>query len=339
MIAVDVRQLKKTYRVFRKREGVLASIQGLFHREYHAVHAVAGVSFQINQGEMVAFLGPNGAGKTTTLKLLSGLIYPTAGEATVLGHIPWKREIAYRRRFALVMGQKNQLWWDLPAQESFRLHKEIYRIDPGDFDRRLDELTTLLEVKKLVSQPVRELSLGERMRMELIAALLHRPDLLLLDEPTIGLDVVSQRKVQDFLKSYQAEQKLTVLLTSHYMKDVQALCQRAIIINEGEIKHDGPLAQIVDKFSTYKVIELLFAGETRPVGLERFGEVFDDNFPRAKIKVPRHQVPEILSALLSQFALEDVGVHDRPLEEAIAEMFTTTKNPSAEPIAAVGAAR
>jgi ABC-2 type transport system ATP-binding protein len=326
MIAVDVRQLNKTYRVYRKREGVLASIRGLFRREYHHVHAVAGVSFQINQGEMVAFLGPNGAGKTTTLKLLAGLIYPTAGEATVLGHVPWKREIAYRRRFALVMGQKNQLWWDLPAQESFSLHKEIYRIDPADFDRRLDELTTLLEVKKLVGQPVRELSLGERMRMELIAALLHRPDLLLLDEPTIGLDVVSQRKVQDFLKFYQADQKLTVLLTSHYMKDVQALCRRAIIINEGEIKHDGPLAQIVDKFSTYKVIELLFSGETRPTGLEQFGEVFDDVFPRAKIKVPRNQVPEILSALLSRYSLEDVGVHDRPLEEAIAEMFTTSKS-------------
>jgi ABC-2 type transport system ATP-binding protein len=332
MIAVDVRQLRKTYRVFRKREGLWASVKGLFRREYEPVHAVAGVSFQIDQGEMVAFLGPNGAGKTTTLKLLSGLIYPTSGEATVLGYVPWKREIAYRRRFALVMGQKNQLWWDLPAQESFRLHKEIYRIDPADFDRRLDELTGLLEVRKLVGQPVRELSLGERMRMELIAALLHRPDVLLLDEPTIGLDVVSQRKVQDFLKFYQAEQRLTVLLTSHYMKDVQALCQRAIIINEGEIKHDGSLAQIVDRFSKFKVIELQFAGDARPEGLERFGEVFDDNFPRAKIRVPRNQVPEILSALLAAYSLDDVGVHDRPLEEAIAEMFTSTRTTPAEEV-------
>jgi ABC-2 type transport system ATP-binding protein len=339
MVAVDVRSLKKTYRVYRKREGVLASIRGLFRREYHSVHAVAGVSFQISQGEMVAFLGPNGAGKTTTLKLLSGLIYPSGGEATVLGFVPWKREIAYRRRFALVMGQKNQLWWDLPAQESFSLHKEIYRIEPTDFDRRLDELTSLLEVKKLVGQPVRELSLGERMRMELIAALLHRPDLLLLDEPTIGLDVVSQRKVQDFLKYYQAEQKLTVLLTSHYMKDVQALCRRAIIINEGQIKHDGALAEIVDKFSTYKVIELLFAGETRPTDLARFGEVFEEDFPRAKIRVPRNQVAEILSALLSRYTLEDVGVHDRPLEEAIAEMFTTTKSAEEERHVAESAAR
>ncbi|MFN0054357.1 MAG: ATP-binding cassette domain-containing protein [Planctomycetales bacterium] len=331
MIAVEVRQLRKTYQVFRKREGLWASVRGLFRREYQSVEAVAGVSFQIERGEMVAFLGPNGAGKTTTLKLLAGLIYPTAGEATVLGHVPWRREIAYRRRFALVMGQKNQLWWDLPAQESFSLHKEIYRIDPRDFDRRLDELTELLEVRSLVGQPVRELSLGERMRMELIAALLHAPDLLLLDEPTIGLDVVSQRRVQDFLKHYQAERQLTVLLTSHYMKDVQALCRRAIIINEGELKHDGPLEQIVDRFSKFKVIELQFAGESRPAGLERFGEVFDDKFPRAKLRVPRNQVPEILSALLSAYALEDVGVHDRPLEETIAEMFTTTRAAATEP--------
>ena len=226
MITIETRELSKTYRVYRKREGLLASIGGLFHREYKEVHAVAGVSFRIHQGEMVAFLGPNGAGKTTTLKLLSGLIYPTAGEASVLDHVPWKRENAYRRRFSLVMGQKNQLWWDLPAQESFLLHKEIYRIESGTFRHRLDELTELLQVRDLVAQPVRELSLGERMRMELIAALLHGPEVLLLDEPTIGLDVVSQRSVQEFLRYYQSHKKITVLLTSHYMKDVEALCER-----------------------------------------------------------------------------------------------------------------
>lgn len=331
MVAIEVRELSKTYRVFRKREGLWASVAGLFRRRYESIQAVRGVSFTIEQGEMVAFLGPNGAGKTTTLKLLAGLIYPSDGKATVLGHVPWKREIVYRRRFALVMGQKNQLWWDLPAQESFRLHQEIYRIPPADFQRRLDELTTLLEVKKLVGQPVRELSLGERMRMELIAALLHSPDVLFLDEPTIGLDVVSQRKVQDFLKHYQQEKQLTVLLTSHYMKDVQLLCQRAIIINEGEIKHDGPLAQIVDRFSTHKVIELQFAGESMPPDLDSFGHVFDAVFPRAKLKVPRGQVAEILASLLAKYPLEDVSVHDRPLEEAIAEMFTSTRHETAEP--------
>ncbi len=336
MIAIEADKLTKIYRVYRKREGLFASVAGLFHREFKEVHAVQEVSFRIDQGEMVAFLGPNGAGKTTTLKLLSGLIFPTAGSATVLGHIPWEREDSYRRRFSLVMGQKNQLWWDLPAQESFQLHKEIYRIDPADFRRRVDELTDLLQVRDLVGQPVRELSLGERMRMELIAALLHRPDVLLLDEPTIGLDVISQRRVQDFLRYYQGQQKLTVLLTSHYMKDVEALCKRAVIINEGEIKHDGPLEEIVDRFSTHKVVELQFAQAEIPADLADFGEVFDEKPPRVKLKVLRAQVPEVLSALLSRYAIEDVSVSDRPLEEVIAEMFVATKDAETEMSGTVG---
>ena len=326
--AIEVQGLSKTYNVYVKKEGLRASVRGLFHREFKHVHAVAEISFRIQSGEMVAFLGPNGAGKTTTLKLLSGLIFPTGGDATVLGHKPWKRENAYRRRFSLVMGQKNQLWWDLPAQESFRLHKEIYRIEETAFRKRMDELTDLLEVRSLVGQPVRELSLGERMRMELIAALLHSPEVLLLDEPTIGLDVVSQRRVQDFLKYYQAERKITVILTSHYMKDVEALCQRAVIINEGEIKHDGPLAEIIDRFSQNKVIELQFAGSEVPQELNSFGNVFDVSPPRAKLEVPRARIPEVLTALLSKFDIEDVAVQDRPLEEVIAEMFTSSSNKS-----------
>ena len=325
-VAIEARGLCKQYRVYRKREGLMASIKGLFNRQYEPVDAVRSVSFQIRQGEMVAFLGPNGAGKTTTLKLLSGLIYPTSGEASVLGYVPWQRENAYRRRFSLVMGQKNQLWWDLPAQESFRLHKEIYRIETANFDARLDELTSLLEVKKLVGQPVRELSLGERMRMELIAALLHRPDVLLLDEPTIGLDVVSQRKVQEFLKHYQREQGITVILTSHYMKDVEALCKRALIINEGELKHDGPLEEIVDQFSQHKIIELQFAGTEIPGGLDQFGRVFDVHAPRAKLEVDRTRIPEILTAVLSRYQIEDVSVQERPLEEVIAELFASHRD-------------
>ena len=322
MPAIQLQNLTKVYRIYRKREGLRAAFTGLFRREHTDVRAVDDISFEIEKGEMVAFLGPNGAGKTTTLKLLSGLIYPTSGTATVLDHIPWKRENSYRRRFALVMGQKNQLWWDLPAQESFRLHQEIYRIDDATFRRRLDELTELLEVKRLVSQPVRELSLGERMRMELIAALLHSPEVLLLDEPTIGLDVVSQRRVQEFLKYYQQQQQVTVVLTSHYMKDVEALCQRAVIINHGKIQHNGPLAEIVDRFSTHKILELQFANEV-PADLARFGEVFDVQPPRAKVRIPRQKVPETLGAILSAYAIEDIGVHDRPLEEVIAEMFET----------------
>jgi ABC-2 type transport system ATP-binding protein len=322
MPAIEAKNLSKNYRVYQKREGLWASVRGLFSRQYKTVEAVRGVSFQIETGEMVAFLGPNGAGKTTTLKLLSGLIVPTSGDASVLGYVPWKREHSYRRRFSLVMGQKNQLWWDLPAQESFLLHREIYRIDHEEFRRRKDELTELLEVQKLVSQPVRELSLGERMRMELIAALLHSPEVLLLDEPTIGLDVVSQRKVQEFLKFYQAQQKITVILTSHYMKDVEALCRRAVIINQGEIKHDGPLADIVERFSRNKIVNLQFAGADVPPDLATYGHVFDVQPPRAKIAVPREKIAEVLTSLLARYSIEDVGVQERPLEEVIAEFFT-----------------
>jgi ABC-2 type transport system ATP-binding protein len=327
--AIVVEGLEKTYRVFRKQAGWAGAVRSLFHREYATIRAVRNVSFQVDQGEIVAFLGPNGAGKTTTLKLLAGLIYPTAGSATVLGHVPWKREHDYRRRFSLIMGQKNQLWWDLPAQESFVLHREIYRIDSAQFTKRLDELTDLLEVRQLVRQPVRELSLGERMRMELIAALLHDPEVLFLDEPTIGLDVVSQRKVQEFLKHYQAERQITVLLTSHYMKDVEALCRRAVIISGGQIQHDGPLAEILDRFSRHKVIQLQFADGEMPANLDAYGKVVEIQPPRIKLEVDRTRIPEVLSSLLSRFNVEDVGVQERPLEEVIAEFFTTNAEPGA----------
>ncbi|MFO0034945.1 MAG: ATP-binding cassette domain-containing protein, partial [Planctomycetota bacterium] len=220
MSIIEIRDLRKSYRVYQKREGVWASVQGLFHREYRDVEAVRGINLRVEQGEFVAFLGPNGAGKTTTLKLLSGVINPTSGSAEVMGYVPWDRSNEYRRRFALVMGQKNQLWWDLPAADSFRLHQHIYRIDPAQFERTVGELSELLDVQRLLTRPVRELSLGERMKMELIAALLHSPEVLFLDEPTIGLDVIAQHKIQQFLKHYQQVRRITILLTSHYMKDI-----------------------------------------------------------------------------------------------------------------------
>src|SRR2546427_8635518 len=226
MPIIEAAGLTKVYRVFQKKEGLLGAVRGLFRREYKEVRAVDGVSFAIEPGEIVGFLGPNGAGKTTTLKMLSGLIFPTSGSARVLGHIPWQREDAFRRQFALVMGQKNQLWWDLPASDSFQLHREIYSLSVAAFNKTLGELTELFNVGHLTRQPVRELSLGERMKMELIAALLHRPQLLLLDEPTIGLDVLAQVKIQKCLKQYNASRGVTMLLTSHYMRDVEALCDR-----------------------------------------------------------------------------------------------------------------
>ncbi len=322
MAIIQLEQLSKTYRIYQKQEGLLASLRGLFHRQYRDVHAVRSIDLTVSQGEFVAFLGPNGAGKTTTLKLLSGVITPTSGHAEVMGFTPWKRENAYRRRFALVMGQKNQLWWDLPAQESFRLHQQIYRIEPEKFDRVRDELVDLLKVGKLLGQPVRELSLGERMKMELIAALLHSPDVLFLDEPTIGLDVVAQHNIQTFLRHYQEVRKITILLTSHYMKDVAALCRRVVIIAQGRIMYDGSLSGIIDQFSGHKVVTLQFADDHVPGDLARYGEVLEQIPPKAKIRVERNVVAEVLAAMLHNHALEDVSVEDPPLEEVIAGMFS-----------------
>src|SRR3954469_17877168 len=248
MPIIEVQGLSKTYRVFQKEPGLRGALRSLFRRRYKEVHAVADVSFTIEPGEMVAFLGPNGAGKTTTLKMLSGLIFPTSGSASVLGYTPWDRADAVRRRFALVMGQKNQLWWDLPAQDSFQLHREIYSLPEAEFEKTQGELIELFEVKDLVRQPVRELSLGERMRMEIIAALLHRPQLLLLDEPTIGLDVVGQAKIQQCLREYKDTRGVTMLLTSHYMRDVEALCDRVLVISHGRAVYDGDLEGISDQF-------------------------------------------------------------------------------------------
>jgi ABC-2 type transport system ATP-binding protein len=322
MATIEIEKLSKSYFVYRKREGLGASLRGLFRREYREVQAVCAVDLAIEQGEFVAFLGPNGAGKTTTLKLLSGVISPSGGTARVLGHVPWKRENSYRRRFALVMGQKNQLWWDLPAQESFRLHQQIYRIAADAFRKNLDELTSLLGVQRLLGQPVRELSLGERMKMELIAALVHAPDVLFLDEPTIGLDVVAQHNIQQFLKYYQQERRITILLTSHYMKDVTALCRRVVIIAEGRIRHDGSLSGIVDQFSSHKIVTLQFAQGQATGGLERFGTVVSIEAPKARLRVERREVPTVLAAILNAYALEDIVVEDPPLEEVIAEVFS-----------------
>jgi ABC-2 type transport system ATP-binding protein len=299
MSVIEIRGLKKSYRVYQKKEGLRAAFRGLFRREYREVQAVRGIDLDVDESEFVAFLGPNGAGKTTTLKLLSGVINPTAGMARVLGYVPWERENAYRRRFALVMGQKNQLWWDLPAAESFRLHEQIYGIEPSARMRTQDELVDLLGVKHLLNQPVRELSLGERMKMELTAALLHSPEVLFLDEPTIGLDVVAQHNIQRFLKHYQEARRITILLTSHYMKDVAALCSRVVVINHGQIVYDGSLSGITDRFSSHKVLTLLFSDGQLPRDFSRYGEVLEITEPRVKLRVDRQQISEVLSSVLA----------------------------------------
>jgi ABC-2 type transport system ATP-binding protein len=332
MPIIDVQSLSKTYRVFQKKPGLRGALLSLFRREYKEVHAVADVSFSIEPGEMVAFLGPNGAGKTTTLKMLSGLIYPSSGTARVLGFTPWERPDAFRRRFSLVMGQKNQLWWDLPAADSFQLHREIYSLPRPTFERTLGQLTEMFGVERLTRQPVRELSLGERMKMELIAALLHEPQLLLLDEPTIGLDVVAQVAIQHCLKEYNATRGVTMLLTSHYMRDVEALCSRVLVIATGHVIYDGPLSGITERFGRHKLVRLHFAGEESPSGLDVFGEVRIEG-PVAELKVERHRVSDTLAAILDRHTVIDLSVQDPPLDQVIARVFEEGKVRPAEAVA------
>lgn len=319
IIAAD--GLSKSYRVYQKEGGLLGAVRGLFRREYKEVKAVENVSFTIEPGEVVGFLGPNGAGKTTTLKMLSGLIYPSSGSATVLGHVPWQRADAFRRQFALVMGQKNQLWWDLPAADSFQLHREIYSLPTEQFNQTLSELTELFGVKELTRQPVRELSLGERMKMELIAALLHRPQLLLLDEPTIGLDVIAQVTIQKCLRDLNESRGVTIILTSHYMRDVEALCKRVLVIAHGKLVYDGPLVGITERFGRDKLVKLQFDGTDSPADLGQFGEVISREGPMVDLKVERSKVAEVLAAILARYTLVDVSIHDPPLDQMIAKVF------------------
>jgi len=322
MSIIEIENLSKSYRVFQKNEGVWAAVRGLFRRQYRTIRAVKEINLRVEEGEFVAFLGPNGAGKTTTLKLLSGVINPDSGDCRVMGYVPWQRKNEYRRRFALVMGQKNQLWWDLPAIESFRLHQHIYAIEPAQFETTKNQLAEMLEVSRLMNQPVRELSLGERMKMELIAALLHSPDVLFLDEPTIGLDVVAQHKIQQFLKDYQQQRRNTILLTSHYMKDIAALCKRVVIIAGGSIYHDGSLEAIVDRFSGEKIVTLQMADGHSLEGLRNMENVILVEEPRIKFRVARNDVARSLSNILASHNVVDIVVEDPPLEQVIAQVFS-----------------
>ena len=311
MALIEVDQLTMIYRTSKKEPGLLGAVKALFSRRQGEVRAVDGVSFSIEEGELVGFLGPNGAGKTTTLKMLAGILYPTSGKAAVMGFTPWERKNDYRRRFALVMGQKNQLWWDLPAQESLFLNKEIYGVSDVDYRLVVEEMTELLQVKPLLGVMVRELSLGERMKMELIAALLHKPRVLLLDEPTIGLDVVAQKNIRDFIRSYNQRTKTTILLTSHYMNDIEALCNRVLVINKGRKVFDGRLAEIVGKFSASKRVTVTFDdGDVRRADLERFGEVVDFQAHKAILQVPREDITRVSGALLGQLKMNDINIEE-----------------------------
>lgn len=323
MRVIEVEGLTKTFRTYKKQPGLRGAIRGLFHRRYETTVAVKEVGFRIEEGELVGFLGPNGAGKTTTLKILSGLLYPTSGKARVLGHVPWERQDAYRRQFALLLGQKNQLWWDLPARESLELNSRIYGLAKGVFERTVRELTEMLGVGEKLDVMVRELSLGERMKMELIAALLHRPKVLFLDEPTIGLDLVSQKTVREFLREHNTRQKTTVVLTSHYMADIQELCRRVIIIDHGEIFFDGQLSEIVDRFADFKVVTIQCGGGTKIEAgqLARYGEVVQQSAATVQLKVKRDRVIQVCKALLDELPVQDIDIQEVPIEEVIRQIF------------------
>jgi ABC-2 type transport system ATP-binding protein len=315
--------LTKIYRTYKKAPGIGGAVKGLFKRDYEEVAAAKNVSFTVERGELVGFLGPNGAGKTTTLKMLAGLLYPSSGTAKVLGYVPWERADGYRRQFALLLGQKNQLWWDLPARESLELNARIYGISPEKFEKTVDELTALLAVRDKLSVMVRELSLGERMKMELIAALLHEPSVLFLDEPTIGLDVISQKTVREFLREHNSRRKTTILLTSHYMADIQELCQRVIIIDKGTIFFDGALSEVLDRFADFKIITIQFASATKleePV-VARFGEVVEKSDLALKLKVKRDRVISACKELLDTLPVQDIDIQEVPIEEIIRKIF------------------
>ena len=320
-MAVIVEHLSKSFDYYQKELGLKSSFKNLFHREKLVKEAVRDINFEIPDGEIVGFLGPNGAGKTTTLKILSGILHPSTGRAAVLGYTPWERKKAFKMQFAIVMGQKAQLWWDLPANESLYLNKCIYEVSDQDYQHTLAELTELLDVKSLLNVQVRRLSLGERMKMELIAALIHKPKLIFLDEPTIGLDILSQKKIREFLRYYNQEKKATVVLTSHYMQDVEDLCRRAIIINQGRIVYDGDLLRVNELFAQSKIIKLQLSDPVKHEDLAAFGLIKEHEDLNVTLQVPRAEVKERSKAILDQLPVLDFTIEDIPVEEGIALLY------------------
>src|SRR5579872_1453235 len=306
MSIIEARGLTKIYRTYKKEAGLWGAVKGLGSRKYDEVRAAEDITFTIEEGELVGFLGPNGAGKTTVLKMLSGLLNPTSGTAQVLGFVPWERKDAMKRQFSLLMGQKNALWWDLPARESLELNRSIYGIDRPSFTKIVGELTELLDCVDKLDVMVRELSLGERMKMELIAALLHSPRVLFLDEPTIGLDVTSQKKVREFLRRYNGERRIVTMLTSHYMQDIEELCARVIIIDHGRIFFDGPLSAIIDRFATHKIVGLAF-DDGADCDFTGLGEIVERAPGSVRLKVPRGKVAETCREVLSACKVTDLN--------------------------------
>ena len=320
--AIIVDRLVKNFEITERKQGLIGSVSSLFSPKKKTVRALRGISFSIETGELVGFIGPNGAGKTTTLKILSGLLYPTSGFNQVLGFDPWDRKSEFLKQISLVMGQKNQLWWDLPAIETLELNRAIYEIPKKRYEESLDELTKMLEVKRLLNVQVRRLSLGQRMRLELVAALLHKPKVLFLDEPTIGLDVVGQQKMRDFIYDYNKKHDATILLTSHNMDDVFDLAKRVIVIDKGKILFDGDLRELVNRFAKDKIIKVYLSKEADIKQLERIGKVKKLDFPQAVLSVRRATAAVAAAELLQKIPVADLTIEEEPIEEIVRKVFS-----------------
>ncbi|MCX6731981.1 MAG: ATP-binding cassette domain-containing protein [Candidatus Roizmanbacteria bacterium] len=324
MATLSVSHLSKHFRIYKKEAGFMGSVHSFFKRTYETSKAVDDISFSIEQGELVGFIGPNGAGKTTTLKCLSGLIYPTSGEIQVLGHTPFDRNYDYLRSISLVMGQKSQLWWDLPPMESYLLYKEMYEIPNDHFKKMLDELVELLDLKDVLAVQVRKLSLGQRMKCELVAQLLHSPKILFLDEPTIGLDIVMQQKIRSFVREYNKKYNATILLTSHYMDDVKELCKRIIIINHGRILYDGSLDTVVSKHTQLKRISVVFERPIERSELEKQGKLVSIEGQNATLEVSKDKIAAVAGYILSHYPVIDLTIEEPQIEEIISGIFSSS---------------
>ncbi|WP_010244008.1 ABC transporter ATP-binding protein [Acetivibrio cellulolyticus] len=321
MSIIKVDSLCRTFNYYEKEVGLVDSLKNLFYRKNLVKDAVKNISFQIEQGEVVGFLGPNGAGKTTTLKMLSGILYPSSGSAVVMGYVPWERKAEFKKSFSIVMGQKSQLWWDLPANESFNLNKHIYGLEDKAFNNIVTELSELLDVRDLLKVQVRRLSLGERMKMELIASLVHNPKVMFLDEPTIGLDIVSQKKIREFLKYYNVQNKTTIILTSHYMKDIEDLCQRSIIINSGKIVFDGELSNVNEVFSHKKIVKLRLEKLVDKAVIDAFGKIIAFEGRDVTLEVDKQELKQKFQMILEKLPVLDFNIEDVPIEEGIALLY------------------